>query len=107
VELTARAARLADVGAITEIHSQGISDRVATFETELRTVPDIGIGEFSVYVRRDARGRDGPCGGPARARSDFSRWIEAMSACKSRAVRRRNVANWAWNIVKRRAARRR
>jgi phosphinothricin acetyltransferase len=93
VGLTARAARLADAGAITEIYNQGIADRLATFETELRTVPDIeawfesayaivavtdaadevvgyavahpyadrccyrGIGEFSVYVRRDARGQ--------------------------------------------------
>ena len=91
--LTARAARLEDAAAITEIYNQGIEDRVATFETSPREVSDIvpwfehayafvsvldasgevagyavahpyadrccyrGIGEFSVYVRRENRGQ--------------------------------------------------
>jgi L-amino acid N-acyltransferase YncA len=81
-----------DAEALVHIYNQGIQDRVATFETELRTAemvrawfddrhpivvveqgPDIiayastssyraracysGIGEFSVYVRRDWRGK--------------------------------------------------
>jgi L-amino acid N-acyltransferase YncA len=84
-----------DAAAIAEIYNQGIEDRVATFETTLRTAEDRcswlrsmagrypalvaevesqvvgwagagpyrsrecynGIGEFSVYVRRDWRGR--------------------------------------------------
>jgi L-amino acid N-acyltransferase YncA len=39
--LTARPARREDVAAITEIYNQGIEDRIATFETEPRTVADI------------------------------------------------------------------
>jgi L-amino acid N-acyltransferase YncA len=90
-----RAATEGDAAAIAEIYNQGIEDRVATYETELRTAEDRrtwlrsiaghypaivaevegqvvgwagagpyrarecygGIGEFSVYVRRDWRGR--------------------------------------------------
>jgi phosphinothricin acetyltransferase len=90
-----RAATEADAAAIAEIYNQGIEDRVATFETALRTAEDRrgwlrsiagrypaivadfeaqvvgwagagpynarecyrGIGEFSVYVRREWRGR--------------------------------------------------
>ena len=39
--LTARPARREDAAAITEIYNQGIEDRIATFETELRSVTDI------------------------------------------------------------------
>ena len=90
-----RTASVEDAGAIAEIYNQGIEDRVATFETELRSAEDQqawlrsitgcypvvvaesdgeiigwagagpyrnrecyrGIGEFSMYVRRDWRGR--------------------------------------------------
>ena len=38
---TARPATLTDAGAIAAIYNQGIEDRVATFETRLRTVADI------------------------------------------------------------------
>ena len=91
--LKTRAATLADSAVIAAIYNEGIADRIATFETESRTPPDIaawfkpghlivvaetdaagpvafaasfpysprpyyaGIGEFSVYVRRDYRGR--------------------------------------------------
>jgi L-amino acid N-acyltransferase YncA len=93
--VTVRAATEADAAAIAEIYNQGIEDRIATFETELRSAEDRlawlrsvarrypvvvaeaegavvgwagagpyrtracyrGIGEFSVYVRRDCRGR--------------------------------------------------
>jgi phosphinothricin acetyltransferase len=91
--LRARPARREDAAAITAIYNQGIEDRIATFETEPRTVEQIlpwfddahafvavedragevvgyavahpysdrccyqGIGEFSVYIRRDQRGR--------------------------------------------------
>jgi len=93
MQLTSRPAIPADAAAITEIYNQGIEDRIATFETEPRSVSDIqswfehaqafvsvvdedgdvvgyaishpysdrpcyrGIGAFSVYVRRDRRGR--------------------------------------------------
>lgn len=40
-QLQARPARPADIPAITEIYNQGISDRVATFETRLRAPEDI------------------------------------------------------------------
>jgi len=90
-----RTASIDDAAAIAEIYNQGIEDRVATFETELRSAEDQlawlrsiagrypavvaqidgqivgwagagpyrvrecyqGIGEFSMYVRRDWRGR--------------------------------------------------
>jgi L-amino acid N-acyltransferase YncA len=39
--LSARPARREDAEAITEIYNQGIEDRIATFETEPRTVEDI------------------------------------------------------------------
>jgi phosphinothricin acetyltransferase len=93
--LRARPATEADVADIARIWNEGIEDRVATFETERRTVDGIshwmrekparyptvvieeegrvvawaaasqyrprecydGVGEFSVYVARDARGR--------------------------------------------------
>jgi phosphinothricin acetyltransferase len=89
-----RVATADDAAAIAEIYNQGIEDRVATYETELRSAEDRrawlrsiagrypavvaesegqvvgwaaagpyrtracyrGIGEFSVYVRRDWRG---------------------------------------------------
>ncbi len=92
--LSVRPARREDAAAITAIYNQGIEDRIATFETEPRSVEQVspwfdhahafvsvvdqasgevvgyavahpysdrccyqGIGEFSVYVRRDQRGR--------------------------------------------------
>jgi L-amino acid N-acyltransferase YncA len=39
--LMARLARRDDAAAITEIYNQGIEDRIATFETEARSVADI------------------------------------------------------------------
>ena len=92
-----RVATADDAAAIAEIYNQGIEDRVATYETELRSAEDRrawlrsiagrypavvaesegqvvgwaaagpyrtracyrGIGEFSVYVRRDWRGLKG------------------------------------------------
>src|SRR5215471_16216407 len=39
-ELYIRAARFADLPLIQDIHNQGIADRVATLDTELRTVAD-------------------------------------------------------------------
>ena len=39
--MTARPATPADAGAIAQIYNQGIEDRVATFETRLRTAADI------------------------------------------------------------------
>jgi L-amino acid N-acyltransferase YncA len=39
--LRARPARREDAQAICEIYNQGIEDRIATFETEPRTVADI------------------------------------------------------------------
>jgi L-amino acid N-acyltransferase YncA len=90
--VTVRPADAADAATIAEIYSEGIEDRMATFETEPRTAQDIvrwldedlplvvaqsdgevvawavahryreraayaGVGEFSVYVARAARGQ--------------------------------------------------
>ena len=41
MNLTARPAKREDAPAITEIYNQGIEDRIATFETEPRTVADV------------------------------------------------------------------
>jgi L-amino acid N-acyltransferase YncA len=89
--MTIRAARPKDAAAIARIYSEGIEDRVATFEAEPRAAEDVvswldedlplvvaevdgevaawaaahryrdrdayaGVGEFSIYVSRDARG---------------------------------------------------
>jgi phosphinothricin acetyltransferase len=94
IRMTTRLATPADAAAIATIYNQGIDERIATFETEPRSVEQIaqqlaekggqyptvvverdgrvvawagissyrsrpcyaGIGEFSVYVHRDARG---------------------------------------------------
>ena len=40
VELQVRAARFADLPLIQDIHNQGIIDRIATLDTELRTMAD-------------------------------------------------------------------
>jgi L-amino acid N-acyltransferase YncA len=94
-KVSIRLATEADAAAIAEIYNQGIEDRVATYETELRSPEDRcawlrsiagrypalaaeaegqvvgwagagpyrtrecyrGIGEFSVYVRRECRGQ--------------------------------------------------
>jgi L-amino acid N-acyltransferase YncA len=91
-QLKTRPAEPADAAPIALIYNQGIEDRIATFETEPRSVSSIeawfdqdalirvveaegqvvgyaaafpysdrccysGIGEFTVYVRRDQRGR--------------------------------------------------
>jgi L-amino acid N-acyltransferase YncA len=87
-----RVAAAADAAAIARIYNEGIEDRIATFDTEPRTAPDIlgwldssyplvvaeedgevaawavshpysarevyaGVGDYSVYVARDRRGR--------------------------------------------------
>jgi phosphinothricin acetyltransferase len=41
VEFVARVAAREDAGAIAEIYNQGIADRIATFETEPRSMADI------------------------------------------------------------------
>src|SRR5258708_29865733 len=94
MSLTSRTARPDDAAPIARIYSEGIADRVATFETEPRSPADVrallearlathpavvverdgevggfawvgpysdrpcyaGIGEFSVYIAREARG---------------------------------------------------
>jgi L-amino acid N-acyltransferase YncA len=94
-EITIRRARLDDAAAIADIYTQGILERIATFESEPRTEADIrqkleqvserhptlvaeidgrvagwasislyrpracyaGIGEFSIYIDRAARGK--------------------------------------------------
>ncbi len=87
-----RHAEPGDAGTIARIYNEGIEDRVATFDTELRTAHDIlgwleedyplvvaeadgevrawavvhpysaravysGVGDYSVYVSRESRGR--------------------------------------------------
>jgi L-amino acid N-acyltransferase YncA len=90
--MTTRQAEPGDAGTIARIYNEGIEDRVATFDTELRTADDIlgwleedyplvvaeadgevrawavvhpysaravysGVGDYSVYVSRESRGR--------------------------------------------------
>ncbi|MDB5362965.1 MAG: N-acetyltransferase [Rhodospirillales bacterium] len=59
VHLTARAAAIADVPAITAIYNEGIADRVATFETEPRTTDQVAawLGRrYPVLVVENASG---------------------------------------------------
>ena len=58
--LTARLASVSDAACITDIYNEGIEDRIATFETEPRTVEQIaaqlverGDGFPTVVVERD------------------------------------------------------
>jgi phosphinothricin acetyltransferase len=56
----ARKATVADAGAIARIYNQGIEDRIATFETRLRTEADVRewfAGAFPVAVACDDGGR--------------------------------------------------
>jgi L-amino acid N-acyltransferase YncA len=56
-ELTTRAATLADAGAIAAIYNEGIGDRIATFETEPRSVGQIAewfTGRQLVFVAETA-----------------------------------------------------
>jgi L-amino acid N-acyltransferase YncA len=96
MESNIRLANLNDIPDIMEIYNQGIEDRIATLETQLRTVEDMnswftgrgdrykvlviedetgtvcgwasinafssrccysGVGDLSIYIRRDARGK--------------------------------------------------
>ena len=41
MKTTTRLATLADAGAMARIYNEGIEDRIATFETELRTTEQI------------------------------------------------------------------
>jgi L-amino acid N-acyltransferase YncA len=54
--MQARPADLADAGAIAEIYNQGIEDRIATFETRLRTAEDVASwfdGVHPIIVAED------------------------------------------------------
>jgi L-amino acid N-acyltransferase YncA len=53
MEWKARPAAPVDAAAIAAIYNQGVADRIATFETRPCYA---GVGEFSVYVRREYRG---------------------------------------------------
>jgi L-amino acid N-acyltransferase YncA len=61
-KLIARPARISDAPAIAEIYNEGIEDRVATFETELRTAEAIaqqlqvrGTTHPAIVVERDGK----------------------------------------------------
>jgi phosphinothricin acetyltransferase len=59
VTFAARAAEVADAEAIALIYNEGIADRIATFETELRTAKQIAgwfDGRHLIVVVLDARG---------------------------------------------------
>src|SRR6516162_1003731 len=56
VTMQARGANLADAAAIAEIYNQGIEDRIATFETRLRTAEDVASwfdGVHPIMVAED------------------------------------------------------
>lgn len=57
--LTARSATLADAARIVAIYNQGIEDRIATFETRLRTIEEVLAwfdDDHPVVVAEDVRG---------------------------------------------------
>ncbi len=59
LNIAVRSARDTDVDAVTTIYNQGIADRIATFETRLRTpdelVPVVTSGQFPCMVATVAR----------------------------------------------------
>lgn len=54
--MTVRLATLADAPAIARIHSQGIEERIATFETEPRTAEQVGV--YRRHGQLDGQWRD-------------------------------------------------
>ena len=68
MEWITRAANLKDIPRITEIYNQGIEDRVATFETRRRDVPEMAAwltdreDRYLVVVIEDERRNDSGLG---------------------------------------------
>ena len=82
-ELVVRAARLEDAAAIAHIYNQGIEERIATFETDLRSVDDMRIslqekqGRYPVVVaEREGRVLAWAGVGPYRPRACYDRVAE-------------------------------
>ena len=82
-ELIVRAARLEDAAAIAHIYNQGIEERIATFETDLRSVDDMRIslqekqGRYPVVVaEREGRVLAWAGVGPYRPRACYDRVAE-------------------------------
>ena len=92
-ELTTRLATPADAAAIAEIYNEGIADRVATFETEPRTVAqleaqlrDRGDRFPTVVVERDGRIVAWAAAGPYRSRPAYA-GVAEHSVYTARAAR--------------------
>jgi len=82
-ELSSRLAIPADATAIAGIHNEGIADRVATFETELRTseqialqLADKGDRYPTIVVERDGRVVAWAGAGPYRSRPAYAGVVE-------------------------------
>ena len=78
-----RTARREDAGAIARIYNQGIEDRIATFETEPRSTPDIErllderLGHYpAIVVERDGRVIAWASGGAYRSRPCYDAIVE-------------------------------
>ena len=89
----ARPARMEDAAAIAGINNEGIEDRIATFETESRSVADIEqllaerLGRYpAIVVERDGRVVAWASAGSYRARSCYDHVVE-HSVYVSRAER--------------------
>ena len=101
-ELTSRRATEADAAAIARVYNEGIEDRVATFETDLRTADDV----HGWFARRhpivvDERAREVvafAASSPTSSRCCYAGNAE-FSVYVARAARRRGAGRLAMNAL--------
>jgi phosphinothricin acetyltransferase len=101
-ELTSRRATEADAAAIARVYNEGIEDRIATFETDLRTADDVR-GWFArrhpiVVVERAREVVAFAASSPTSSRCCYAGNAE-FSVYVARAARRRGAGRLAMNAL--------
>jgi phosphinothricin acetyltransferase len=101
-ELTSRGATEADAAAIARVYNEGIEDRVATFETDLRTADDVrgwfARGHPIVVVERAREVVAFAASSPTSSRCCYAGNAE-FSVYVARAARRRGAGRLAMNAL--------